>query len=61
MIGAARDRLALDDESLNAILAPVRAEFGEISGLFDLAPASGTAVLDLFQQTLAVRDEAGVC
>lgn len=60
MIEAAHIRLALDDAALDSILMGVRDEFGEISGLFDLAPTPGLAVLDLLQQTLAGQAEARV-
>lgn len=54
-IDAATSRLSLDASLLDATLARIREEFGEICGVFDLAPAPGLAVLDLLRQVLGAQ------
>ena len=59
LINAVIDDLLLDLNGLGAILAQVRVDFLEVSGLFDLHPEPGLTVLDLLDQvTLAEGREA---
>ena len=55
LINAATNDLLLDPNELGAILAQVRVDFLEVSGLFDLLPEPGLTVLDLLDQVVLVE------